>query len=192
MKIDITIRDCTPEQARRIAAFIHTFEIDAGPVPKVKGEVVVKERVKRGKVNKYGIPPSLNTTDLKLYNRLWYRCKQHGLTYEEAMKYEKSPLNYKPKIVTGPSVVVAQGFPVQVIGALVKPTPPVPLSIAPGVQVKQIRPDNGGRMLPSVGTVMSLMSGGEIVCVKDSNGKVHKIDIRCLEVYTQTSGRDAA
>jgi hypothetical protein len=185
MKIDITIRDCTPEQARRIAAFIHTFEIDAGPVPKVSGETADPVPATRSppksvprRPNPYGIPHGLYTTDRTKYCRLYYRCWAHNLTYEEALLRETP--KQRGEVVKKP---VKSPKPD-------KPIPPVPISIAPGVQVKQIRPDNGGRMLPSVGTVMSLMSGGEIVCVKDSEGKVHKIDIRCLEVYTQTSGRD--
>ena len=48
---------------------------------------------KRGpqKANKYGIPPELMHTDKKKYQRLWWRCKNKGITYEEALKQDREP-----------------------------------------------------------------------------------------------------
>jgi hypothetical protein len=201
MKIDITIRDLTPEEANRITAYLHSskFAFKEEPVkdapkkgsPKA-GKAVPRAPVQKAphtrvKENKFGIPSSLCTSNLKLYNRLWYRCKQHGLTYEEALRYETEPL---PKPVTKPEVALVQVSPVQGMSALIKPIPSAPLpQFGPGVLVKQVRPDHG-RKLQSVGTVVSLERGGQLVNVRDSEGKIHKIDIRCLEVYVQKSGRD--
>jgi hypothetical protein len=192
MKIDITIRDCTPHEATKIVAFVHTLPL-AQPQPAEKAirtkpvKPVEKAPHTRVKENKFGIPSSLCTSNLKLYNRLWYRCKQHGLTYEEALRYETEPL---PKPVTKPEVALVQVSPVQGMSALIKPIPSAPLpQFGPGVLVKQVRPDHG-RKLQSVGTVVSLERGGQLVNVRDSEGKIHKIDIRCLEVYVQKSGRD--
>ena len=38
--------------------------------------------------NKYGIPTELAKTDKKKYDRLWQRCKSHGIKYEAAMEME--------------------------------------------------------------------------------------------------------
>lgn len=61
---------------------------------------------KRGKGNKFGIPTSLHTTDRKAYDRLWSRCKAHGITYEQALAMEKTPkakVPAKKKPVVKPS-----------------------------------------------------------------------------------------
>jgi hypothetical protein len=41
-----------------------------------------------GKGNSFGIPALLYTTDKKQYQRLWLRCKSHGIKYEEALAME--------------------------------------------------------------------------------------------------------
>ena len=43
---------------------------------------------KTAKVNQYGIPSSLATTDKKTYQRLCNRCKSQGIRYEEARAQE--------------------------------------------------------------------------------------------------------
>jgi hypothetical protein len=40
------------------------------------------------KGNKYGIPREIYSTDKKKYQRLWSRCRDLGITYEEALKLE--------------------------------------------------------------------------------------------------------
>jgi hypothetical protein len=40
------------------------------------------------KVNQYGIPSELYRTDKNLYQRLWGRCKKHGIKYEAALAME--------------------------------------------------------------------------------------------------------
>jgi hypothetical protein len=42
----------------------------------------------RNKGNKYGIPSELSKTDLKKYQRLWFRCSSKGIMYEEALAME--------------------------------------------------------------------------------------------------------
>ena len=44
----------------------------------------------RPKFNKFGIPSSLQKKDKNLYQRLWARCKSHGIKYDEALKLEKT------------------------------------------------------------------------------------------------------
>lgn len=56
----------------------------------------------RRKGNKYGIPNELKKTDKKLFDRLWQRCKSHGITYEEAVKLKPSKPGRKPKTLEEP------------------------------------------------------------------------------------------
>jgi hypothetical protein len=51
------------------------------------------------KFNKYGIPSSLLKTDKKLYQRLWARCKAHGIMYDEAINQEKPARSPQEKII---------------------------------------------------------------------------------------------
>jgi hypothetical protein len=51
------------------------------------------------KFNKYGIPSSLLKTDKKLYQRLWARCKVHGIMYDEAISQEKPARSPQEKII---------------------------------------------------------------------------------------------
>lgn len=62
-----------------------TLTIVAPPSPKKEAKPMVE---KTAKVNQYGIPSSLATTDKKTYQRLWYRCKSQGIKYEEALAQE--------------------------------------------------------------------------------------------------------
>lgn len=63
---------------------------------KTRGEGPVKpgrksparSQAQQARGNKYGIPSELSKTDLKLYQRLWYRCSSKGIMYEDAMKME--------------------------------------------------------------------------------------------------------
>jgi hypothetical protein len=41
-----------------------------------------------GKGNPFGIPTILYSTDKQKYQRLWTRCKKHGIKYEEALAME--------------------------------------------------------------------------------------------------------
>jgi len=51
----------------------------------------------RRKGNKFGIPNELKKTDKKLFDRLWQRCKSHGITYEEALNFKPTKPGRKPK-----------------------------------------------------------------------------------------------
>lgn len=70
-------------------------EIPKTPAAKVpaaeKAEPVKKTRQRKGpaKGNKYGIPTELAKTDIRKYQRLWFRCSHKGIMYEEALKMEK-------------------------------------------------------------------------------------------------------
>jgi hypothetical protein len=63
----------TPEPAKKPKA---TVKGKPGPAPG------------SGKGNSFGIPVLLYTTDKKQYQRLWARCKTHGIKYEEALAME--------------------------------------------------------------------------------------------------------
>ena len=63
----------TPEPAKKPKA---TVKGKPGPAPG------------SGKGNSFGIPVLLYTTDKKQYQRLWARCKSHGIKYEEALAME--------------------------------------------------------------------------------------------------------
>jgi hypothetical protein len=60
-----------------------------------------------GKGNSFGIPVLLYTTDKKQYQRLWARCKSHGIKYEEALKMEEG--TKKPRGKQGNPKVKRQG-----------------------------------------------------------------------------------
>ena len=60
-----------------------------------------------GKGNSFGTPVLLYTTDKKQYQRLWARCKTHGITYEEALKMEEG--TKKPRGKQGNPKVKRQG-----------------------------------------------------------------------------------
>ncbi len=64
-----------------------------------KGKTLEKppEKTGRRKGNKYGIPNELKKTDKKLFDRLWQRCKSHGLTYEGALALKPTKRGRKPK-----------------------------------------------------------------------------------------------
>jgi len=77
---------------------------------------------KRGpqKANKYGIPPELMHTDKKKYQRLWWRCKNKGITYVEALKQDREPkprdapakkMGRQPLATTPPKVVEKSSEP---------------------------------------------------------------------------------
>jgi hypothetical protein len=82
----------TPEPAKKPKA---TVKGKPGPTPG------------SGKGNSFGIPVLLYTTDKKQYQRLWARCKTHGITYEEALKMEEG--TKKPRGKQGNPKVKRQG-----------------------------------------------------------------------------------
>jgi hypothetical protein len=67
---------CSPPPAPAPAKPKATVEGKPGPTPG------------SGKGNSFGIPVLLYTTDKKQYQRLWARCKSHGIKYEEALAME--------------------------------------------------------------------------------------------------------
>jgi hypothetical protein len=54
----------------------------------LSGEKMPEASTKKKRGNKYGIPPELFSTDKKKYQRLWGRCRDWGITYDEALKFE--------------------------------------------------------------------------------------------------------
>jgi len=47
------------------------------------------KRAANAKVNKFGTPSHLFSTDKQQYQRLWFRCSHKGIMYDEALKMEK-------------------------------------------------------------------------------------------------------
>lgn len=65
-----------------------------------------------------------------------------------------------------------------------------PLKIVTGIHVKQIKPDNG-RSFYGIGTVVARENGGQIISVRNGGGKIHKIDVNCLEVVSSPEKKAA-
>lgn len=85
---------CSPplkNEAKTVPAEHHT----AGNPKKTRASGPMKPG--RSKGNKYGIPTELAKTDKKLFDRLWQRCKTHGIMYEEALNLKPAKAGRKPK-----------------------------------------------------------------------------------------------
>lgn len=137
-----------------------------------------------GKVNKYGIPPELNGTDRKKYMRLYDRCKRLGLTYEAALALEKTP----EIIVKESPQPIASSNEVKEPAAKTMDTLS-PNTIATGMHVRQIKPDQGRQIF---GTAVVLARVGDMIEVRNGGGKKHKIDARCLEIVPAGEASDRA
>ena len=75
--------------------------------------------------NKYGIPPGVRTRDKKLYDRLFFRCRTKGLTYEEALKQDTGGRGDPAPVQDPPAAAV--------------PVPPAP--VATTLKEKYFMPD---------------------------------------------------
>lgn len=151
------------------------------------------------KVNKFGIPPSLFGKDKKKYQRLWYLCKKHGITYEGALKKDqdlaaarKNKAQAKKKS-GGKAKPSAKAIAPSNEGK--KPPVPVTMDKAPaceivtGLHVRQIKSDQGRQIF---GTGVVLARHGGIVEVRNGGGKAHKIDAKCLEIVPTGEVSDRA
>ena len=99
---------CSPPPAPAPAKPKATVKGKPGPVPG------------SGKGNSFGIPVLLYTTDKKQYQRLWARCKTHGIKYEEALAMEgktklvgrhAKKMGREPLATTPPKVVEKSSEP---------------------------------------------------------------------------------
>jgi hypothetical protein len=205
------------------------------PPTQKKGAKTVDKKGKRGgnhrKGNKFRIPVEIYQNDPKLYGRIYWRCARKGITYEEALKLEKttdSPSKESVKgtkrkkvhkVATPPSQsdsdkITMPGFTAgsdnisksSEIERSQQPTEddiknrvtalaeankhfsppqksPPSDGIVTGIHVKQIRPDAGRQIF---GTATVIERRGEIVSVRNGNGKVHKILAACLQAVGST------
>ncbi|MCK9579326.1 MAG: hypothetical protein M0Q92_02605 [Methanoregula sp.] len=97
------VPDPTCDEETGCAGCDNTGAMDAdrcdkcSPPPAHKPADGLPSKTGRRKGNKFGIPTELAKTDKKLFDRLWQRCKSHGITYEEAVKLKPTKRGRKPK-----------------------------------------------------------------------------------------------
>jgi len=169
--------------------------LECAPMPVPKPEPVKKAPAKKrggyhGKGNKYGIPSELFHTDKQAYQRLWFRCKKGGITYEEALKMERAKKQEPDIKIGGADAVIDKlpdlrppttGDPGKVYR---NPRNPVPVADIPnefkvGVHVKQVKPYND-RKVSGIGVVTARVNG--LIEVNFAGTQYYKIAPDCLEV----------
>lgn len=90
----IKCEECSPPPAPIAAVLKKKFN---PPISEKKTETLDKKGVRKGiralgllknRDNKYGIPKKLYSTDKRKYQRIWSRCKNQGINYEQALAQE--------------------------------------------------------------------------------------------------------
>lgn len=137
--------------------------------------------------NQFGIPADLYTTDKRLYQRLWGRCKKHGIKYEAALAMEgktkrgkpRLPLEMKNKEPEGPVVIRYTGLDQVLNDALPEERPPTGSqetreaektmdAIKIGDRVRQI---GGHKICAGIGEIKRAVPGSPEVLVAFANGQ---------------------
>lgn len=87
---------CSPPPAHKPA---DGLPAKTPPVKKEAKPVASKSPAKTGRRNgnKFGIPSDLAKTDKKLFDRLWQRCKTHGIMYKEALNLQPAKRGRKSR-----------------------------------------------------------------------------------------------
>lgn len=87
---------CSPPPAHKPA---DGLPAKTPPVKKEAKRVASKSPAKTGRRsgNKFGIPSDLAKTDKKLFDRLWQRCKTHGIMYKEALNLQPAKRGRKSR-----------------------------------------------------------------------------------------------
>lgn len=117
----------------------------------VPPEQIVESRAYHGSGNKYDIPPTLLKTDKNLYQRLWFRCKNKGIKYEQALALEKP---HRSTSVIESNIITKENTT----------TPPI-TEIKLDTRVKQI---GGSKIMSGIGRVIKIR--GDNLLVRFDNG----------------------
>lgn len=156
------------------------------PAPKkTRAKVPMKPGQHNG--NQFGIPSDLYATDKRLYQRLWARCKKHGIKYEAALEMEgktkrgkpRLPLKMKNKEPESPVVIRYTGLDHDLNDALPEERPPTGPqekreaektmdAIKIGDKVRQI---GGLKICTGIGEIKRAVPGSPEVLVAFANGQ---------------------
>ena len=185
MKLDITIKDATPEEVQRL---LIGLQVDTLLGPKERSSRIApgglptqipktpKTPGKRGghhggvsMRDKYQIPFH-STKNKKEYQNAVNLCKRYGLPYTEALKAKEAARPGKEK----PPRDVILLPPAEDPKTLEKISPN---DLIVGLKVKQIKPD-GDRFILGIVTVTARR--GPLCEVQDRNGQKHMIQAQCL------------